>query len=54
LRGAIERYKRTLCRSGFRPLPELFGPAGLAFDFSPDTMTSLMDEIRQEREALPL
>ncbi|MHC4209555.1 MAG: M3 family oligoendopeptidase [Planctomycetota bacterium] len=52
--AAVERYKRALGLGGSRPLPELFAAAGLAFDFGPDTMKRLMDEVQQELDALPL
>jgi oligoendopeptidase F len=52
--AAIERYKRALSLGGSRPLPELFAAAGLAFDFGPDTMKRLMDEVQQELDTLPL
>ncbi|MHC4142307.1 MAG: hypothetical protein ACYSUF_10675 [Planctomycetota bacterium] len=51
---AIERYKRALSLGGSQPLPELFKAAGLAFDFGPDTMKRLMDEVQQELDTLPL
>jgi oligoendopeptidase F len=43
-----------LSLGGSRPLPELFKAAGLAFDFGPDTMKRLMDEVQQELDTLPL
>jgi oligoendopeptidase F len=52
--AAVERYKRALSLGGSRPLPELFEAAGLAFDFGPDTMKRLMDEVQQELDTLPL
>ena len=40
-------------------LPDAFdqgrpAAAGLAFDFGPDTMKRLMDEVQQELDSLPL
>jgi oligoendopeptidase F len=52
--AAIERYKTALSLGGSRPLPELFAAAGLAFDFGPDTMKRLMDEVQKELDTLPL
>jgi oligoendopeptidase F len=52
--AAVERYKQALSLGGSRPLPELFEAAGLAFDFGPDTMKRLMDEVQHELDALPL
>jgi oligoendopeptidase F len=48
--AAVDRYKHALSRGGSRPLPELFEAAGLAFDFGPDTMQRLMDEVQKELE----
>ena len=44
----------ALALGGSRPLPELFEAAGLDFDFGPDTMKRLMDEVLQELDALPM
>jgi oligoendopeptidase F len=51
---AIENYRNALQLGGSRPLPELFNAAGLKFDFGPDTVQSLMDEVQRELETLPL
>jgi oligoendopeptidase F len=53
-RPAVERYKRALGLGGSRPLPELFAAADLVFDFGPDTMKRLMDEVQHELDMLPL
>lgn len=50
---AIENYRNALALGGSRPLPELFAAAELKFDFGPDTMRSLMDEVRGELAKLP-
>ncbi|MEE8509166.1 MAG: M3 family oligoendopeptidase, partial [Myxococcota bacterium] len=52
--GAIESYRRALRLGGSRPLPELFEAAGLTFDFGPETMKRLMDEVQRELDTLPL
>ncbi len=50
---AIESYRKALSLGGSRPLPELFAAAGLDFDFGPDTLRRLMDEVQAELETLP-
>ena len=50
---AIENYRRALSLGGSRPLPELFGAAELKFDFGPQTVKSLMSEVRAELASLP-
>jgi oligoendopeptidase F len=50
---AIENYRKALSLGGSRPLPELFAAAELKFDFGPQTMRSLMDEVHGELAKLP-
>jgi oligoendopeptidase F len=49
---AIENYINGLSLGGTRTLPELYSAAGLAFDFSPETIKELMDLVRNELEKL--
>ena len=51
---ALARYKRALALGGARPLPDLFGEAGCALEFSSRTVRPLMALIRGELEHLPL
>ncbi len=51
--AAIENYQRALALGGSRPLPELFKAAGLRFEFGPQLMQRLMDEVQKELETLP-
>ena len=51
---AIENYRRALRLGGSRPLPELFEAAELTFDFGPDTVKRLMDDVQRELDSLPL
>jgi len=51
---AIENYRRALRLGGSRPLPELFEAAELTFDFGPDTVKRLMDDVQRELDTLPL
>jgi len=51
---AIENYRTAMRLGGSRPLPELFNAAGLTFDFGPETVQSLMDEVQRELDTLPL
>ncbi|MCI0630427.1 MAG: M3 family oligoendopeptidase [Phycisphaerales bacterium] len=50
---ALENYRKALMLGGSRPLPELFGAAGLKFEFGPGTMRGLMDEVQGELRKLP-
>jgi oligoendopeptidase F len=50
---ALAGYKRALALGGSRPLPELFESAGLRFDFGPETMGSLVEDVSASLEALP-
>jgi oligoendopeptidase F len=49
---AIENYIKGLSLGGTKTLPELYAAAGLAFDFSPETIKELMDMVRLELENL--
>ena len=49
---ALANYKNMLCLGYSRPLPELYGAAGIRFDFSRDYVRQLADFIRAELEAL--
>jgi oligoendopeptidase F len=49
---AIENYINGLSLGGTKTLPELYAAAGLAFDFSPETIKELMDMVRNELEIL--
>ena len=51
---AIDNYTRAMALGGSRPLPELFAAAQLTFDFGPETMKRLMDEVQAELNTLPL
>lgn len=51
--AALKNYKKALSLGGTRPLPELFEAADLRFDFSTQTLGTLMDEVRSELNALP-
>lgn len=50
--AAIGNYIAGLSLGGTRTLPELYAAAGLAFDFSPETIKELMDLVRSELEKL--
>lgn len=45
---ALADYRRALALGGTRPLPELFGAAGLSFDFSAKTLAPLVRAVRDE------
>ncbi len=47
---ALANYRKALALGGSRPLPELFGAAGLEFDFSEKTIAPLIDAVVQELE----
>ena len=51
--AAIDAYVRALSLGGSRPLPELFEAAGLAFDFGPDMVRTLVDRVECELDKLP-
>lgn len=50
---AIESYSRALKLGGSRPLPELFEAADLRFDFGPETVSELMDAVKEELATIP-
>lgn len=52
-KNALANYKKGLALGGSRPLPELFAAAGLKFDFGPETVSGLMDEVQAELETIP-
>lgn len=45
---ALDRYCEALSLGGTKTLPELFAAAGLAFDFSPEKIASLMRFVGEE------
>jgi oligoendopeptidase F len=49
---ALENYMNALALGGTRTLPELYKTAGLAFNFSPDYVKTLMDFTNEELEKL--
>ena len=49
---ALENYMNALALGGTRTLPELYKTAGLAFNFSPDYVKTLMDFTNDELEKL--
>lgn len=51
--AAIKLYQDALALGGSRPLPQLFEAAGLTFDFGPETVKTLMDEVKSELASLP-
>ncbi|MSR28392.1 MAG: M3 family oligoendopeptidase [Phycisphaerales bacterium] len=51
--AALCNYKRALALGGSQPLPELFKSAGISFDFGPETVSGLMDEVQAELETIP-
>lgn len=52
-REAIDMYLRGLSLGGSKPLPELFGATGLAFDFGPGTVSRLVERVERELAKLP-
>jgi oligoendopeptidase F len=50
---ALANYRAGLKLGGTRPLPELFGAAGIHFDFSERTLRPLMDAVADELRRLP-
>jgi oligoendopeptidase F len=46
-RDAIEAYKSALSLGAARSLPELFGAAGLRWDFGPSALSGFADELRR-------
>ncbi|MEM7754633.1 MAG: M3 family oligoendopeptidase [Planctomycetota bacterium] len=51
--AALEAYRAALRLGGSRPLPELFGAAGLAFDFGAETVGRLVERVSVELAKLP-
>ena len=51
--SALANYRRGLALGGTRPLPELFGAAGLSFEFSEKTLAPLVRAVRDELTSLP-
>lgn len=51
--AALASYKQALTLGGSRPLPELFGAAGIEFDFGSDTIGRLADRVDAELAKLP-
>jgi oligoendopeptidase F len=51
-RAAVENYIFSLSLGGTKTLPELYKAAGLAFDFSPETIRDLMELVRDELRKL--
>jgi oligoendopeptidase F len=51
---AIANYTKAMQLGGSRSLPELFAAADLTFDFGPETMKRLMDDVQTELNALPV
>lgn len=51
--AAIDLYLRGLSLGGSKPLPELFGATGLAFDFGPATVSRLVERVERELAKLP-
>lgn len=52
-KAALANYKRALALGGSKPLPELFSSAGLNFDFGPETVRGLMEEVQTELATIP-
>jgi oligoendopeptidase F len=52
-KAAVDLYIKGLSLGGSKPLPELFGAAGLEFDFSARTMRRLAERVEREMEKLP-
>ncbi|HYM95599.1 MAG TPA: M3 family oligoendopeptidase [Chitinophagaceae bacterium] len=49
---ALNNYLNALALGGTRPLPDLFKAAGLTFDFSPESINSLMLFVKEELNSL--
>ena len=49
---ALDNYMNALSLGGTKTLPELYKAAGLAFDFSPVNIKTLMDFVNEEMEKL--
>jgi oligoendopeptidase F len=51
--AAVGSYKRALALGGSRPLPELFGEAGLKFEFGEAMIGTLWNAVEEELARLP-
>ena len=51
-RRALSNYRAALALGGTKTLPELFGAAGILFDFSAKTLLPLMEALGEELRAL--
>ncbi|HEV8079335.1 MAG TPA: M3 family oligoendopeptidase [Chitinophagaceae bacterium] len=49
---ALDNYMNALALGGTKTLPQLYEAAGLKFDFSPDTIKTLMDFVSEEMEKI--
>lgn len=49
---ALENYVNALSLGGTKTLPELFKAAGLSFDFSPGSISELMQFVKKEMDEL--
>ena len=49
--NALDNYMKALSLGGTKPLPELYGSAGLRFDFSPAYIKELMEFVHTEMPA---
>ena len=52
--SATQNYRKALALGGSKPLPDLFRAAGIAFDFSYETMAPLIETLCAELEELPV
>lgn len=50
--AALQNYTDALAQGGTLTLPELYGKAGLSFDFSSETIRDLMEMVRKELVSL--
>lgn len=50
--AALNNYIKALALGGTKTLPELFEAAGLKFDFSPETVKTLMSFVKSEMQKL--
>lgn len=50
--AALENYCNALSKGGTQTLPQLYETAGLSFDFSPEKISSLMQFVQSELNAL--
>jgi oligoendopeptidase F len=52
-KSAVEAYVRGMSLGGSKPLPRLFGAAGLDFDFGPAVVEKIVKRVERELETLP-